>query len=240
MFYKYIYRTNAKKNNYLIVQQNWTRDAFSKMLNVDRKKIIVAYPFEEKSISTLTKEGKVQSNDNNTQFFYPSVPRIFKNFEVICEAVKIINSYGITNFMVNLTLNDTIGDKYSSYIYNKYKSVSNINFLGLITKDAVSNQYSQCDCLIFPSKCETWGLPVSEFIQYKKPMLLADLPYAHESSIGSQLTAFFDQSNPKDLAHKMMKIINKDYSLLHPINEIQIDSPFTKSWENLFNILLNE
>ena len=34
------------------------------------------------------------------------------------------------------------------------------------------------DFLIFPSLLETWGLPISEFEQTNKKMILANLPYA--------------------------------------------------------------
>ncbi|WP_250854924.1 hypothetical protein [Escherichia coli] len=34
--------------------------------------------------------------------------------------------------------------------------------------------------MCFPSKLETWGLPLSEAKTYKKWIFAADLPYAHE------------------------------------------------------------
>ena len=51
-------------------------------------------------------------------------------------------------------------------------------------------KYNKIDCLIFPSKLETWGLPISEFMAFDKPMLIADLPYAHETAAGAKYVAF--------------------------------------------------
>ena len=84
LFYKFLYMINIKKNNVVIVQQNWLRDNFKKKFNI--KNVISAYPdsIEVLHASTIKNEKK------EFIFFYPSLPRVFKNFEVIGEAVKII------------------------------------------------------------------------------------------------------------------------------------------------------
>ena len=41
--------------------------------------------------------------------------------------------------------------------------------------------YSKANALIFPSKLETWGLPISEAIDYKIPIMVAKLEYARET-----------------------------------------------------------
>jgi glycosyltransferase involved in cell wall biosynthesis len=207
------------------------------MFKVNGSKIIVAYP--QADSGQIKQSMHIVGRDEICRFFYASIPRLYKNFEVICEAVKVLNGKGCDNFEVSMTIGE-FGDKYSQLVYGKYKDTEHINFLGFITGQQLSDNYDQCDCMLFPSKCETWGLPISEFIQYNKPMLLADLPYAHETSIGSSQTAFFNQNDPQDLADKMLKIINKDYSFLQPVESKQIDNPFTQSWAELFNILLNE
>ena len=42
----------------------------------------------------INKNIKIEKNS----FLYPSFPRVFKNFEVICEATKILENKGIKNF----------------------------------------------------------------------------------------------------------------------------------------------
>ncbi len=45
LFYKYLYKINIRRNNYLIVQQDWLRKSFSRIFRIDPEKIIVAYPY---------------------------------------------------------------------------------------------------------------------------------------------------------------------------------------------------
>ncbi|MDR1725969.1 MAG: glycosyltransferase [Bacteroidales bacterium] len=233
-FYKYAYRINVHRNDFLIVQQSWLRDSFSRMLNVDKRKIVVSRP-QNNALQNMTDLPK---SDNIVRFLYVSVPRIYKNFEVICEAVKILNEKSVGGFEVNLSLAASPDNKYATMIYNKYHNVGNINFLGLLLKDDLLHQYARTDCLIFASKLETWGLSISEFAAYHKPVLLADLPYAHESSAGCMQTAFFAPDNSAELASLMENIIVKDYSNLHPTDKLRISEPFASSWSDLWKILL--
>ena len=95
------------------------------------------------------------------------------------------------------------------------------------------------DCLIFPSRIETWGLPISEYAQYQKPMLLADLPYAHETAAGTHQTAFFDPQSPLQLKGMMQRLVANDNSFLTYIPKCKIASPTAESWEQLFEKLLD-
>lgn len=239
IFFKYIYKINLKKNNYLIVQQAWLRNEFSRMYNVSAKKIIVSYPNDnKKDIEPLDTNIEMErANKDKYLFFYPALPRIFKNYEVICEAVKILNSRKVDNFEVSLTI-DGSENKYSHSVVKKYSNVPNIGFLGLIPHQKVMEYYKESDCLIFPSKLETWGLPISEFSVLNKPMLVADLPYAHETATGSRFVSFFDVNDPQILAQKMEKLINGDYSDLSPVAQGSLQEPCTSSWAGVFDILM--
>lgn len=68
--------------------------------------------------------------------------------------------------------------------------LSCINFIGFVDKNTLFIYYENSSCMIFPSKVETWGLPISEFSEFNKPMLLADLPYTHETASGSKSGIF--------------------------------------------------
>ena len=52
-------------------------------------------------------------------------------------------------------------NKYAKQLLDKYKGISEIKFLGLLSREQVFTIYQQCDALIFPSKLETWGLPIT-------------------------------------------------------------------------------
>ena len=115
--------------------------------------------------------------------------------------------------------------------------MDSIRFTGLLPKDKLYATYAATDCLLFPSRIETWGLPISEFAAFHRPMLLADLPYAHETSAGNDQVAFFNPDSPSDLAAKMRQVIDGDLSLFRPNPPISTPPPLAPSCPSLFDQL---
>lgn len=230
-FYKYLYKINIKKNSYVIVQQNWIKKEFKKMYGI--KNIIVAPP--ENNYSVKFEEKKEIENNS---FFYPSFPRVFKNFEIICQAVELLEKENINNFKVYLTI-DGNENLYSKEIIEKYKNLKCIEFLGLISREKVFEYYSKVECLIFPSKLETWGLPISEFKQFNKPIILSELPYTHETVGDFDKCLFFNPNSAEELKNQMLKIINKENKFSENKKEIN-RKLYAENWEELFEILLEE
>ena len=215
--YKYLYKINIKRNDYVIVQQDWIRKKFEKMYKI--------------------------KNDNKNKiekktFFYPSFPRIFKNFEIICKAVELLEKKGKKNFKVYLTIDGT-ENLYSKEIVEKYKNLKCIEFLGLLTREEVFEYYSKVECLIFPSKLETWGLPISEFKIYNKPIILSELEYAHETVGEYEKCLFFNPNSEDELEKQMLKIINKEDK--YENNKINnLNKNYKKNWKELFELLLGD
>lgn len=236
-FYKYLYQINIQKNSFIIVQQEWLRNEFSRLFKIKAKKIIVAPPKQKTHTTQILKEHKIDSNIKT--FFFPAFPRTFKNFEDICEACKILSSKGVHNYCVILTI-DGSENIYANDIRQKYSQIDEITFNGLMKPEEVYETYSQSDCLLFPSKLETWGLPISEFIQFNKPMIIADLPYAHETSNGGKQVAFYKVSTPQHLANLMLSVINGNLEDFLPNIQQKLEPPTASNWEEVFNLLLEK
>lgn len=231
LLYRYLYSLNIKKNNFVIVQQNWLREEFKKTFGL--KNVIVSYPLSK--VDTQTKVC-VEENNKNNIFFYPSLPRVFKNFEVICKAVEILNARGISDFKIYFTFNGS-ENKYAQLLVRKYKRLSQLHFLGVLPRQMVDDYYQKMDCLIFSSKLESWGLPITEFQSYGKPMLLSDLAFAQEAAGDYDKAAFFNPDDPQQLAKLMEDHINNKLVFAQP--ELKLPKPpFAENWEQLFKILL--
>lgn len=230
LFYKYVYKININKNDYVVVQQNWLADRFVREYELNPNKMIVAKP--EVIIDCLEVAPKVREHSNVKQFFYPSFPRSFKNFEVICEASNAVVHRGYENFEIIFTIagNENL---YANYIFKKYNNIPNIKFIGLISREEVFNYYRSSDCLIFPSKLESWGLPLSEYSNYQKPMLVADLPYARETVGEYKKVRYFNPANANQLADLMIDVIeNREIRTESQVNKDSYDR--VKSWQGLF------
>lgn len=235
-FYKYIYKINIKKNNFVVVQQDWIRKRFKKIFKI--KNVVVAHPNVVIDDSNNNcKNTKIVKNS----FLYPSFPRIFKNFEVICKAVEILENKNIENFKVYLTI-DGNENIYSKEIVEKYGRLKCIEFIGLQTRENLMKYYSKIETVIFPSKLETWGLPISEAKAFGKNIILADLEYAHETLGTYEKVMFFGPDDAEKLAEKMEMLINDDENMKNiefdGNIEKNIENPFCKNWKELFDILL--
>lgn len=236
IFYRYLYQINIKKNKYVIVQQNWIRNAFEKMYGVNT---IVAYPVHSNKSINIENENLDYLNIDfeKTTFFYPSFPRVFKNFEILCMAAQKLETT-TANFEVIVTMNG-VENIYAKKVFDQFKHVKSIKFIGIQKRNIIEQLYEKVDCMVFPSKLESWGLPISEFKNYDKPILLADLPYAHEN-IGSYSKAkFFNNADAGQLASYMEMII-KNKLTFDKNTVINPQFPFFDDWDNLLIFLLEE
>lgn len=227
-FYKFLYRINVKSVTAMIVQHDWMRREFQRMYPV--KSVIVARPYME-----IDFNFKEETNiTGKTIFIFASFPRYFKNFEVICEACKKIQS---DEYEVWVTL-DGSENSYAKDLYNKYSDIATLMWLGIQPREKIFDMYNQADCLIFPSILESWGLPISEFKLTGKGMLLADLPYAHETLGTYGKAAFFNPYDPEELAMLMEKVIRKE-AVFQMQEETQVEEPFAGNWDELIQLIID-
>lgn len=225
LFYKYLYRINIEKNTAVIVQQDWIRQEFKKMFGIGN--IIVARPDVVVQIPT----DVLDEHDNHNVFIYSAYPRPFKNFEVICQACRKLEDENL-DFSVWLTIDGT-ENQYSEMICKEYSDVKSIRWLGIVSRDEMLKKYGESDCLIFPSLLETWGLPITEYKQYGKPMLCADLPYAYETVGSYDEVSFFDPTEANELAAMMREIIKGEHRFSKVVAQ-EVEQPVVNGWDELF------
>lgn len=223
IYYKFIYKLDKYKNSVIVVQQNWIKKKFKEKFGL--KKVIVIKPLL-KNKSKKKRKKKILHNEHI--FFYPSLPRFQKNFETIVKACKLLQHEN-KNFKVYFTFlrNE---NRYSKYIYDISKNIKQIKFIGRKSHSQINKIYRKINTLIFPSKLETWGLPLAEAMDYKIPVIAADLKYAHETMENYKWKFFFkynDYFNLKKLMSYRLKYMpNKNnyiYSLKNNQNNIMVN-----------------
>lgn len=197
MFTRFAYRINIRRNDCLIVQQEWFREGLNRITGFPKEKIRVIPP--KVSVEGVVPEIIVPEVP---MFLYVSTADCHKNFETLCEAARLLeNEVGSGKFRVVLTVSGT-ENRYSRWIKKRWGDVSSIDFHGLMSREKLFGYYKAASCFIFPSRVETWGLPITEYMLLNGgKMLLADLPYAHETS-GEKAT-FFPATDSRKLKELM-------------------------------------
>lgn len=236
LFTKYAYRTFSGRNAFMVVQSVWMREALSSLIGFDKEKIIVAPPaFRPIEIP----EGDSGAKQGMTTFIYPSTPDCHKNFETLLEAARILEArVGKDRFRVVITVR---GDenRYARWLRKRWGDVASVEFRGLLSREELARAYAGAACLVFPSRAETWGLPISEFLPTGKPMILADRPYAHETAGGAAQVAFSPVMDAEALAGRMQDVLEGKREAFGPVEVEAPAPPYAPDWTALFDCLLS-
>lgn len=235
LFYRYLYRINIKSADAVIVQQDWMRRAFVRMYPVRR--VIVARPevLAQDRMDAYAFRGR-HAASRQTVFFYAAYPRYFKNYEVLLQACRLLQIEGVKNWRVWITV---FGDenRYAKKLRARYGFLQNVEWLGIQPREKIFALYDRADCLVFPSLMETWGLPISEFRHTGKDMILADLPYAHETAGGYKKVMYFAPKDARALAGKMKEVL-KGQQVYDVRRSKHMRNPDADNWEQLWEMLL--
>ena len=205
-FTRWAYKINVTRNDCLIVQQEWFRDALAGLLHLPLSKFRVIPP-------QLPDMTEVKASDIHfpvPMFFYASSPDCHKNFETLCEASEMLEKdLGKGKFKTVLSISGT-ENRYARWLYKKWGGVDSIKFAGYMSREDLFGLYKAADAFVFPSRVETWGLPISEFLavtEGKGRLLLADLPYAHGVAKDVPGAAYFTAMDARALMKLMYESI---------------------------------
>lgn len=234
LFTRFAYRINIHRNRFLVVQAEWLREGFARMFSMNKEQFIVFPP--QREVEAAEQQSQLSAPYT---FFYAATPDAHKNFETLCRAAELLEQQlGRDAFRLVLTI-DGSENRYSRDLKARFAHVSSIHMVGFLTRTRLQELYASAHCLVFPSRVETWGLPISEFASYSKPMLLADLPYAHETAADCRQVAFFEAEDSQGLMLKMQALVRGDRSMLAPIPTANPEAPCVHCWQELFAILLS-
>ena len=199
------YRINAKENDSIIVQQNWFADALSGLLKVPRERFRVIPPEFENTVHNTGEPVKKEI----PIFLFISTPDCHKNFETLLEASRLLEKeLGRDKFRTVITVK---GDenRYAKWLFRKWGRIQSVEFAGRVPHDELNSLYSSADVFVFPSRIETWGLPISEYMAANPGgrLLLADLPYAHETARTAASASYFSATDAFALKELMYESI---------------------------------
>lgn len=228
-FYKYIYQINIKCNYAVVVQQQWLRSEFYRLYR--HPNIVVAHPAQQKSLNL----SQTVSSSGKTIFLYPALPRVFKNIEVLCQAVAMLPEVVLAGIEIRLTIDGT-ENRYARNLARRYGGVKALRFIGRQSRHDMYEHYAQCDMVLFPSKLETWGLPITEAKAMNKPLLVADLPYAHATVGTYVMVSFLPPNDAAAWAKAFEAVAAGKWEHLGNVGTTPY-SPYASDWPQLWALL---
>ncbi len=178
-FYGYFFIWNRKYVKSLIVQSEWVKSAVSKKFDLNIDKITVIPP--KLNFIDIKTISEVHGLEGFNVLFYPAGGFHYKNHKVIIEALNYLGVDFLQNkkikvvFTINKSNCIELYDLITSYKLNQF-----FDFVGPISRETVYAYLKCANALIFPSKLETYGLPLKEAEKFGINILASDMQYARE------------------------------------------------------------
>ncbi len=235
LLYQWMYRPWIRRNDFVVVQQQWLREEFQR--RYAPRAVVVAHP----SVGHLEElqAGSAAHRDGEPwRFFYPSLPRFFKNMQVLLAAAAWLEANTEIVFELSLTICGT-EERYARKLFAEYGHLRSVRWMGRLSRSEVFEQYRRTDALLFPSRLETWGMPLSEFRRTGKAVFAADLPYARETLAGYAPVHFFDPVDGAALGQALLRWMRGELRLEGAAAAVPA-APFAEDWGALFRLLLGE
>jgi glycosyltransferase involved in cell wall biosynthesis len=161
-------------------------------------------------------------NSESFSFIYPASYEPHKNHKVLLNAWDLLLTENITPKLF-LTLHDSDFNRLLNVIPSCKKA--NIFNLGVLRHDLLLSIYQKYSCLIFPSKYESFGLPLLEATHFKLPIIAPELDYVRELCSPVET---FNPTSPISLARSVKRFM-----------EISHPPFFVKKPEDFLNFLVS-
>jgi glycosyltransferase involved in cell wall biosynthesis len=224
LLYGLLYRINIQRNAAVIVQQDWLRREFLHRYPV--RDVITAVPSVGKTRPPVAVDAWPARI-----FLYPAFPRAFKNLEIICHAVRQLSQNPAWQGEIRFTIDGT-ENRYARWIARMSADLPAIRLIGRQDATGMQRQYDEADVVLFPSTLETWGLPITEAKARGKPLLLAQLPYAHETLGDYDGGCFLDPTDAAAWADAMERAAAGRYAFA-PAGAGAVRPPDAADWDEL-------
>jgi glycosyltransferase involved in cell wall biosynthesis len=209
-YYNFFLKTNLEKNTFVIVQQRFMKDHVTTGLGFSPPEHVLLHrPSFSISMDSVMTVNPAETPSSSIFLIYPAKPEVYKNVHrLTAAAIKLIEQESFSDFTLWLTITGT-ENRYSRYIARLSQSFPQIVFKGQLSFPVLMGHVQASDILVFPSKLETWGLPLSEAAFFNKWIVASDLPYARETLDGYKKVFFFDPNSTEDLMDKILQCVEQ-------------------------------
>ena len=151
--------------------------------------------------------NKFSDNIKKFDFIYAASGEPHKNHRRLVEAWCLLAEQAIYPSLC-LTINPSTSVELCAWIDEKKRGHSlNLSNVGNLPHSHVLELYAQTRALIFPSRFESFGLPLIEACQANLPVLAAELDYVRDVLDPVET---FDPSSPVSIARAVKRFLGKE------------------------------
>jgi glycosyltransferase involved in cell wall biosynthesis len=172
LIYGVVYRAFVSRNDLVIGQLRWFTRFMGTYLGVPDDRLLVVLPEADRVKSTAHRTADGDRRGSVLRCVYPSLPRVFKNFE---EAIELCDQPGVE---LTLTISGA-ENRYAGHVADRARG-KDVRFVGLLTHDVVLDAMAAADVVLFPSRLETFGLPIREAMDLERALVLPVRPWTVE------------------------------------------------------------
>ncbi|MDP2753828.1 MAG: glycosyltransferase [Nitrospirota bacterium] len=236
-FYADIFRVligwSVRKAVSVIVQTSWFKEALVMKHGISANKITIIPP----SLDIYIPAEDVHSE--LSEFFYPATPYVYKNVFILVEAVRQLKDSGFSpKIFLTMTGSENLYARELGTRIRKLGLSEYFSFIGRITREEVFRLYRRTT-LLFPSRLESYGLPLLEARIVETSIIASDTPFAREILEGYSKVCFCDESDAAAFA-EAMKTVMSSQKIVHSkfvVKEgVQIKTP--TRWGEVVDLLI--
>lgn len=231
-FYRYFVNRNNKYAKYVVQLQYIKKLFIKKFRNIDENDVFVLRPNHP-----LIDISEFNEEPHPFRLIYPATPLSYKNHKVIIQAVELIKKDS-PDILKNTEIVFTISDdnEIKNWI-NKTNVEQYIKCIGSIPYKDLLNLYKNSDVLLFPSKIESYGLPLVEAMIFGLYIVASNLPYANEVLENYGNVCYVNPNSIEDWQKAIIDAIKLHRQKYDAVNVNYISAPNT--WNDFMGIALS-
>ena len=164
-------------------------------------------PFVDDLLFDLLSSNKkfpVLNSEKQITFFYPASGTGHKNHKILLQAFEELDRMG-ENVKLFLTLPPAIFDEMTSG-----SPIRNVVNLGIINRTEVLEKMKSSSALIFPSKAETFGIPLIEATGLGTPIIASELDFVRDVCIPTET---FNPDSYHSILNSILRFSKGDHTI---------------------------
>jgi hypothetical protein len=185
--YGFVYRAFVGRNYRVIGQLPWYTAFIGSFMGVPRTRWLVVTPRPESPGEPSPTDGRsalAAPPHDQLECLYVSLPRVFKNFE---EAVDLCNQPGVR---LTVTLSGA-ENRYARHVRAYAGTRGQVRFAGRLSHPDALASIANADVVLYPSRLETFGLPIQEAMGLGRLLLLPVRPWTVAIAGGYERAYFY-------------------------------------------------